>query len=135
MSLDENNNDRSYLFGRLLAYARKTEEMALYYGGASPRFTNAEQMEMMFSRKPMTTYELLFKKLNPYFRRLKSRTTYYETEMQRLLDRLYVAGFDNRPLSPLYLVGYSSQMMKFWEKKDSKNSENTPDTPENTEEN
>lgn len=130
MSLDENNNDRSYLFGRLLAYARKVEEMALYYGGASPRFTNAEQMEMMFSRKPMTTYEILFKKLNPYFRRLKSKTTYYEKEMQGLVDRLYAAGFDDRPLTPLYLVGYSSQMMKFWEKKDSKTNENANESTE-----
>lgn len=115
MALDNNNNDRSYLYGRILACAEQVERYALNIGGDDKRTTNAERMQVVFTQRPGRTAKNLQQKLQPYLNRIQSQNgsrRRYDL-MLELIDRLGVEGYTDKPLSDLYLLGYSSQMMEF----------------------
>jgi CRISPR-associated protein Csd1 len=120
MDLDCLSEDRNYLFGRLLAYARKIEELSIRSSGGSPRQTNAERAMPRFHKLPARTWSELYQKLLPYM--AKFRTTgpdalgnRYESEMNAIMESLKVdpAGFNDASLTPLYLLGYQSQLNHF----------------------
>lgn len=120
MDLDLLSKDRNYLFGRLLAYARKIEELSIRSNGGSPRQTNAERAMPRYHKYPARTWGELYQKLLPYM--AKFRTTSpdalgnrYEAEMNAIMEGLKTdpAGFDDTSLTPLYLLGYQSQLNQF----------------------
>jgi len=74
MSLDENQKDRSYIFGRLLAIAQQIEEYALNTTGEK-RATNAERLMHQFKLHPYKTWGIITDKLGPYIARLGSKGT------------------------------------------------------------
>lgn len=120
VELNEMERDRSYLFGRLLAYARRIEEYALYVGKTEPRQTNAERLMLQFRKHPMKTWDILYGKLTPYLSRFRTMQSTalgnrYEAEMNAVVELLRDVpdGFSDVPLSPLYLLGYQSQLSVF----------------------
>lgn len=131
MTLDLENTDRSYLFGRLLAVLDQAERSTFAPG--ETRDTNAMRLQSAFVNHPESTWRVLNGKLNPYFNRMTpgSRTfyrnlimkiteTFSQTELQQL----------NRPLGELYLIGYNLQRAEL---KKSKNKQNTTDHEEGQE--
>lgn len=74
MYLDENVNDRSYLFGRMLAYAQYIEQFAQYKkaseNGDDKRPTNAQRLRAAFAQHPARTWMVLDRQLIPYITRL-----------------------------------------------------------------
>jgi CRISPR-associated protein Csd1 len=118
MELDESKCDRDYLYGRLLSVADKLEQIALYnQDKKSQRTTNALRLMNSFAVKPYTTWGALFEQINPYMRQLSGGSAHY---YQSLIDDiLHLIGDDeykdNRPLSPMYILGYSAQ--NYWFRK------------------
>lgn len=55
--------ERSYLFGRALAYARRLEELSQWASGNEPRQTNAERMQVTFYEHPCRTWLILYHQL------------------------------------------------------------------------
>lgn len=115
MPLDKETSDRSYLFGRLLAYAQNLESYAMYVSDGAARQTNAERMMHQFSLKPRRTWGILTNQLVYYKKRLGQNALSHrlQTEMNALLDRIGPAGFTDQKLSETYLLGYASQMNEF----------------------
>ncbi|HOI13303.1 MAG TPA: type I-C CRISPR-associated protein Cas8c/Csd1 [Methanoculleus sp.] len=119
VELDPMKTDRSYLFGRLLAYARKVEEYSLYLGGADARQTNAERFMLQFRKRPDRTWDQLYQKLLPYMSRFRTKGPEFfgnrcEAGMNSVMDALQSSGgFTGEPLGPTYLLGYQSQMNQF----------------------
>lgn len=115
MALDETCRDRSYLFGRILACAEQVERYAQNLTTDEKRTTNAERAQVMFVQRPAKTTVLLQNKLTPYLSRIQSKNgsrRRYQL-MLDLIDQLGEENFTNKPLSELYLLGYSSQRMAF----------------------
>lgn len=115
MGVDENIQDRSYLFGRILACAEQIERRAQSQSD-DKRPTNAERLRVVFVQRPAKTTELLQERLTPYLNRIHANGIAYNSRyelMLNLLDRLGTEGYTNKPLSELYLLGYASQMMDF----------------------
>lgn len=120
MDLDCLTTDRNYLFGRLLAYARRIEELSIKSNGGSPRQTNAERAMPRFHKNPARTWSELYQKLLPYMAKFRTAGpgalgNKYEAEMNAIMEGLKVdpAGFDDTSLTPLYLLGYQSQLNQF----------------------
>lgn len=120
MDLDTMQTDRNYLFGRLLAYARTIEEFSIKSSGNNSRQTNAERMIPRFHQHPAETWGKLYEKLLPYM--AKFRTTSpnsignrLEADMNAILDTFKTEpdGFSDVALTPVYLLGYQSQLTQF----------------------
>lgn len=60
------------------------------------------------------------KQLTPYFERSRSSTQYYSMLIQEIEDRLTIENMTDAPLSPLFLLGYSSQIKSLYTKKEEK---------------
>lgn len=108
------NNDRSYLFGRMMAVAENIEQVAM---GDYTRSTQVSKYWHQLCMRPQSG-----------FNRVKSRLLSYETKlqnskpgayinrdrlMQEIYDKLnmneeYLAN-PNKPLSDLFMVGYYAQ--------------------------
>lgn len=115
--VDETIDDRSYLFGRILACAEQIERRVQSQTGET-RPTNAERLRLVFVQRPAKTTALLQQKLTPYLNRMRangvSRDKRYST-LQELVGRLGAENYTNKPLNELYLLGYACQMMDFRE--------------------
>lgn len=113
MELDKTNQDRSYLYGRMLAVAERVER-ATYEKGET-RITNAERYMQAFSRSPFRTWDIIWNNLQPYMKQLKPATReYYKnllgeiTELFAYEDRIANALLDGK-----YLIGYDCQRAEF----------------------
>lgn len=115
MALDYNNKDRSYLFGRLLAYAQHIENYVQYRTENTHRQTNAERMMHAMTLRPAKTWTQLSLRLQSYLRQLRmpGLKARWNASMQEIVDALGEAGYTNEPLQEQYLLGFSSQMMEF----------------------
>ncbi len=118
MVLDEENTDRSYLFGRLLAVAEVAERNAL--GKEADRPTNATRLQSAFVNRPFSTWSNLKTALNPYMQRLSGASReFYENCIQDITCKFEDSDYNNmdRSLNPEYLLGYYLQRRKLYEKK------------------
>ncbi|MWC27861.1 type I-C CRISPR-associated protein Cas8c/Csd1 [Paenibacillus sp. MMS18-CY102] len=106
VALDESIDDRSYLFGRLLAVADVFERFALE---DEKRATNAIRYMNAFSRHPARTWETIQASLQPYQAKLGVRATKWVKLIDEIGSRLPIESFTNKPLSNIYLLGYYSQ--------------------------
>ncbi|WP_138494921.1 type I-C CRISPR-associated protein Cas8c/Csd1 [Paenibacillus pinistramenti] len=120
LALDTETNDRSYLFGRLLAVADVLERRAL---GEETRSSNAIRYMNSFSMHPERTWMTIQKSLQPYQARLGSKAVYLSKIIDEIASKFKVEDFNNRPLSGKYLLGFYSQRHELYQKKDS--NENT----------
>src|SRR5690606_4203261 len=105
--------------GRLLAVADRLEQRALSKSGKrEERATNAIRIMSSFSVKPYSTWGILWKQLLPYINQLNG-AGYFVSIINEILSLFEKGDFeDNRPLSPLYLLGYSNQIHAFYKKKE-----------------
>lgn len=113
LSLNTEEKDRSYLFGRLTAIADVVECLATK--DENDRQTNAVRYFSAMQQRPAATWANLRSRLEPYFAKIQSPTVreYY----RRMLDAVYSLGedgtlSDNTPLTPRFLEGYHNQRYK-----------------------
>lgn len=122
MGLDENCTERSYLYGRLLAVADMAE--ARTYAEGEYRTTNAKRYFVSFSNRPSTTWAIIRNKLSPYLKKLDRMNkanypmSYYEKLMHEITRKFESGDFaDNTKLDPIFLHGYSCQLMELYSSK------------------
>lgn len=121
--LEDNVEDRSVLFGRLLAVYDYMEQQAMFRQDES-RTTNVKRYWNAFSSRPSRTFKTIKQNMIPYEKKLSDfKLKKFEQWTEEIMSHLSVNGFDNKPLSEMYLPGYYKQMeyMKqaFYKKEDS----------------
>ena len=123
LMLDASNEDRSYLFGRLLAIAERVENST--YDRSEDRDTNAIRMQTVFSQRPMYAWRIIEEKLTPYFARLTpGLRAYFKNEVAGIADKLPAQDHTlNNRLEDTYLLGYYHQRSEFYKKKEIKSEE------------
>lgn len=114
MTLEEDRTTRDYLYGRLLAIAETTEEMAMKVAKEKPRSTVASRLMQRFADRPFSTWLNIEKGIVPYQQRLKSNIAPLADAYKRLLDDV-CAKFDieefksKESLSGEFLLGFHCQ--------------------------
>ncbi|WP_337104258.1 type I-C CRISPR-associated protein Cas8c/Csd1 [Paenibacillus sp. YIM B09110] len=119
VALDLDNNDRDYLFGRLLAVADILEKRMLGY--EETRASNAIRYMNAYSTHPARTWQTIQASLQPHQARLGTRYKYvsdYAGIIDEILSRIPFDKFNNNPLSHTYLLGFSSQRHELTQAKD-----------------
>lgn len=120
--LDEENNDRSYLFGRLLATAHKAESDV-----TERKITNATRYMTRFSQRPASTWENIYLNLNKYLEMLSKENSNYAVRYEKVIidisNKLSPGCMTDEALSPLFILGYQQQLGDFWTKKSNKTQE------------
>lgn len=87
VALDCNNRERSYLFGRVLAYYHYIEYIALQ-DEPTDRATNAMRLQSAYCRRPKKTLAILDDKVHPYIVRMGNRLNKAQSELQAVLSEL-----------------------------------------------
>ncbi|NOY71221.1 MAG: type I-C CRISPR-associated protein Cas8c/Csd1 [Gammaproteobacteria bacterium] len=123
MGLDEDNNSRDYLYGRLLAIAERIEDVSLSVSGES-RTTTAGRLMQRFADRPTSTWRNIELALQPYIQRLKNNRAGFLHNIQILLDEVmgkFEAGefTHDKSLSGEFLLAYHAQRFDFRNKKQS----------------
>ncbi|WP_100330628.1 type I-C CRISPR-associated protein Cas8c/Csd1 [Bacillus xiapuensis] len=116
LALDTENNDRDYLFGRLLAVADVLERRAL--GADETRATNAIRYMNSFSKHPERTWKTIQDSLQPYQARLGTKGLYLSKLIDEIASKMNYEDFNNKPLSGKYLLGFYSQRHELYQKKE-----------------
>lgn len=119
LALQEDNLSRDYLFGRLLGVAEVMERRILK-NRDEKRATNATRYFNAFSQHPARTWMVIRRQLTPYFERLGADATSYNKLIQSIEDHLTIENMTNKPLGPVFLLGYSSQVQDMYKKKEEK---------------
>lgn len=111
MTLDENNTNRSYLFGRLLAIAESVERLTYTYD--VKREPNATRYQTVFVHHPLSTWKILEEALEPYYRKIESpqKREKYRTMIEEIVEKIEDGDSTklNNPLDENYLLGYYLQ--------------------------
>ncbi|MBD2848154.1 type I-C CRISPR-associated protein Cas8c/Csd1 [Paenibacillus sp. IB182496] len=115
VALDLENDNRNYLFGRMLAVADVLERRAL---GDEKRATNAIRYMNEFAKHPARTWSTIQQCLQPYQARLGVTATYWTKIIDEIGFQFKIKEFNNQPLSELYLLGFYSQRHELYQKKD-----------------
>lgn len=116
VALDPHNNDRDYLFGRLLAVADVLERRAL--SSEETRATNAIRYMNSFAMHPARTWKTIQSCLQPYQARLGTKGTYLSKIIDEVASRIPAGKFNNHSLSGVYLLGFYSQRHELYQKKE-----------------
>ncbi|MDG0809694.1 type I-C CRISPR-associated protein Cas8c/Csd1 [Cohnella rhizosphaerae] len=115
VALNEALNDRSYLFGRMLAVADVLERRAL--GREEKRATNAIRYMNAFAMRPARTWTVIQSAIQPYQAKLGARATYWNSLLDQIGSMLAPADFSDQPLSGIYLLGFYSQRHALYQKR------------------
>lgn len=121
MKLDLENQDRSYLFGRLLAVCEKVERRT--YEKGETRDPNAIRLQSSYVHHPMQTWKILDGLLVPYFQKMNPRyREYYRGLISNIVGSFKEedAGVLNQELKETYLLGYYLQRAELNGKKEEK---------------
>ncbi|PEU18376.1 MULTISPECIES: type I-C CRISPR-associated protein Cas8c/Csd1 [unclassified Bacillus (in: firmicutes)] len=116
LMLDKENDDRDYLFGRLLAIADVLERNSL--DPSDQRATNARRYMNSFSQHPERTWRTIQGALQPYQARLGEKVWYYNKLIDEVGSKIKIEDFNNKPLSGRYLLGFYSQRHELYQKKE-----------------
>ncbi len=125
--LNDNMDDRSVLFGRLLAVYDYMEQRAMFeYDETGKvkerRTTNAKRYWNAYSSRPAKTFKTIKQNLVPYEKKLSDfELTRFEDWTSEIMSHFAENEFDNRALSEMYLPGYYQQieyMKKVFQKKE-----------------
>jgi CRISPR-associated protein Csd1 len=117
VGLEEDKEDRDYLYGRLLAVADRVESQVLYKS-KEERETNAVRYMQRFSKYPCSTWKFLYvDKLRPYFSHLpKKSRDWYEALIQEINSLFNHEDFaSDKSLTGEFLLGYHCQQKAFWD--------------------
>lgn len=138
MTLETDRNSRDYLFGRLLAYAERIEERALYFAGEK-RDTHAAKLMQRFADRPASTWLQINGQLGPAKSRLRSRSPYYLHQLEQQIDQIVCQSLGDdlttdRKLTAEFLLGYHCQRAALNRPKPVANSPEAPDTSDDNEE-
>ncbi|GAA0451835.1 type I-C CRISPR-associated protein Cas8c/Csd1 [Alkalibacillus silvisoli] len=125
VSLDPNNTNRDYLFGRLLAIADVLERRAL--SSEDDRASNALRYMNTFAQHPARTWGIIQANLQPYQARLGSNGVYYSRLIDEVASQIDVSDFNNKKLSGLYLLGFYSQRHELYKSKEERQKSNKND--------
>ena len=125
MALDSERDDRSYLYGRLLAVADCMEFRT--FDSGDPRETNAKRYMTEFSHHPFRTWRIIEERARIYLRKLNiPERIQYEKLLQEICAKFKAGEFEkNTPLDGLYLLGYNHQMYEFYNRKKTEKEEET----------
>lgn len=139
MALDQTNQDRSYLFGRLLGAAQEVETYALYVvngdGEGGRRVSAAERYMQRFQRDPLNTWGRINDAIRPYIARLESMVVFSGdneeivkkgraaqnrlVRLREIYDLFKQGDFEKKaPLTEVYLLGYNCQINSYRKKKE-----------------
>lgn len=100
-------NDRSYLFGRLLAVADVLEQRT--FEGDRDRETNAKRYWSIFVKKPAKTWAVITDRLLPYINKNAKYMSYYNKLFEEVHDKFNLEDFNDKELDAKYLLGYWCQ--------------------------
>ena len=118
MRLNEENRDRSYLFGRLLAVCEKVERST--YDQNESREPNAIRLQSVYVNYPLRTLETLHGLLEPYFRKLAPGLREdYKNLIGGIMEKFREEDEPkmNKSLEETYLLGYYLQRAELNKKK------------------
>ncbi|MFT3951249.1 MAG: type I-C CRISPR-associated protein Cas8c/Csd1 [Oscillospiraceae bacterium] len=120
MAIEEENLDRSYLFGRLLAIGEKAEKET--YDRDENRMPNAIRLQATFVQYPARTWGAIERALLPYYKQLQKlrpgMLVILKNQIGDILGKLgETGGFTNAPLNERYLLGYYGQRAAMYQKK------------------
>ncbi|RYL95849.1 type I-C CRISPR-associated protein Cas8c/Csd1 [Sporolactobacillus sp. THM7-4] len=115
VALDPENENRDYLFGRMLAVADVLERRAL--GMEEGRMSNAVRYMNEFSKHPERTWSTIQASLLPYQARLGNKGRYLSQLIDEIANKISFEDFNNRPLSGKFLLGFYSQRQQLFQKK------------------
>lgn len=105
MAYDLNENDRSYLFGCLLAIADKAESVT--YEKGEYRVTNARRYWNAFSQRPCQIWGIIEGRLEPYLEKKEWVMKKYTKHFDFIMSKMSTNDFsDNSKLTSMYLLGY-----------------------------
>lgn len=121
LALDVENQDRSYLFGRLLAVADVLERRAL--GKGEDRATNAIRYMNAFSKHPARAWKTIQESLQPYQAKLGASGLYLSKLIDEIASQITFDDYNNKPLTGKYLLGFYSQRHALYQKKEEQGSE------------
>ncbi len=121
VSLNPNETDVSYLFGRLMAVADCAEIKAMAESDSQHRQTNAIRYFSAAQQRPAVTWAVVESKLQPYLAKL--RNTSLERKFRALLDEIQNRFEDEgmsrtEALTPRFLEGYHCQRYDILNKKE-----------------
>lgn len=121
LALDEQNLDRSYLFGRLLAVAEHVERST--YEKGEGREPNAIRLQTVFSQRPIYAWRILEEALKPYYQHLEPKDRKrFRKVTEKIAQPLNPDDPDlNKKLDDVYLLGYYHQRAALTCKKDAQN--------------
>ena len=116
------NNDRDFLYGRLLAIFEKMEAATF---DDEKRTTNAQRLWSAYVNNPGKTMNILFDKLQPYKRKLENskRGLYitFEKKTQEIMENLMkIDNFENnknKKLKENFIFGYYYQLNEIFKSK------------------
>lgn len=122
MELDNQCDNRSYLFGRLLAIANHIENLAMAISNEGYRPTNAFKYMQRFTHHPAEVWMMLRTQLlHPYQKRLIAHVPPLNEAYNDLMAEieLNLKNLDeftnNKPLTPEFVIGYDLQA--YWLKR------------------
>lgn len=126
IALDNENQDRSYLFGRLVAYYYRVENYAQHLSGNGFRTTNAERMMSSFYERPASVLKILSSRLIPYRTRLYKYVSGRSllTEMDAFISTIPTDFICDESLTESFILGYHAQLNEFKFKNNKKTEEN-----------
>ncbi|MGK9252524.1 type I-C CRISPR-associated protein Cas8c/Csd1 [Paenibacillus humicus] len=107
VAVDKELDDRSYLFGQMLAVADVLERRQL--GSEEKRATNAIRYMNVFAQRPMRTWTVIHGAIQPYLVKLGPKAGYYKKLMGDISTKMDPNDFSDQPLNGKYLLGYYSQ--------------------------
>ena len=114
MNLDESNESRDYLYGRLLAVYHATEEDYFSRKGINGRITDALKYQEAFSRKPDAVARRLDEKKSLWFRCEGMQEKWHDA-IGEIVGKIGEAEASDprqkgRSLSPEYLFGFYAEL-------------------------
>lgn len=114
--LSDNVNDRSVLFGRLLAVYDYMEQRAMFERDEAGkvkdrRMTNAKRYWNAYSSRPAKTFMTIKQNLVAYEKKLKDyERNRFEEWTGEIMAHMDASSFNNAALTEMYLPGYYQQM-------------------------
>lgn len=124
MTLNRQNKNRHYLYGRLLAVADVFERNTINtVNNKETRATNAIRYMNAFMNQPYRTWTTIHESLQPYLERSGSRAWFYQKELQEIMGLFEEGEYNNQSLNGDYLLGYYNQRQALYTKKEKESEE------------
>lgn len=118
VALDVNNDNRDYLFGRMLAIADVLERKAL--GRDEKRATNAIRYMNAFAQHPFRTWKIIQSSIQPYQAKLGADLWYFNQLLDEVGSKMDPKKFNDDSLTGMYLLGFYSQRHELYKSKKDK---------------